>query len=108
MVSLKNASDESMVSAMKPENYGYGLRIWLNDAQCKALGITAPPAPGSQVTISAKALVCRASSELCDEGKAGNEIECSLQITDMEVKVGAVRKDAATVLYGSGSGMEDD
>lgn len=106
MVSLKNASDSNMVSAMPAENYGYGLRIWLNDAQCKALGISTPPPPGSQVTISAKALVCRSGSELCDEGKKGNEIECSLQITDMDVKVGAVRKDAASVLYGSGA--EDD
>lgn len=106
MVSLKNASDDSMVTQMAPENYGYGLRLYLNDAQCKALGISTPPAPGSQITLSAKALVCRSGAELCDEGKKGNEIECSLQITDMDLKVGAVRKDAASVLYGSD--QEDD
>lgn len=104
MVSLKRASDDRMVSAMPAENYGYGLRLWLDDAQCKALGISTPPPPGSQVTFTGKALVCKSASELCDEGKKGNEIECSLQITDMEVKVGAVRKDAATMLYGSGVG----
>jgi hypothetical protein len=101
LVALKNASDDSCCIAMPREQYGYGLRIYLDDDQCEALGITKALRAGTQVTISAKAIVTSATESVESDGDdAGPDISLSLQITDMGLTVGSVLRNAADVLYG--------
>jgi hypothetical protein len=100
LVSLKNAQDESTCYAMPMENYGYGLRIHLNDAQCEALGITKALAAGTQVKVSAQAIVVSSTQSVDTDGDGGNDIQLDLQITDMGLEAGGVLRNAAQVLYG--------
>jgi hypothetical protein len=101
LVSLKNEGDSDCCCSMPMSNYGYSLRLYLNSEQCEALGITKAPA-GSKVTISAMAIVVSATESVENDGDGGgNDLSMDLQITDMGVSVGAVMKDAASVLYGS-------
>lgn len=83
-------------------NYPGGLSIWLNDDQCEALGLTKALKPGTEVTLSAKAIVTTSSESLERDGDdAGNDVSLSLQIIEMSVTPGGVRRDAAQVLYGN-------
>lgn len=103
MISLKNTGDSECTAPSSRSSYGYGLRLYLNDDQCNALGIKTALAAGTQVTISAKAVVISATESVEDDGDdKGNDISLDLQITDMDLTHGAVLKDAATVLYGTG------
>lgn len=102
LVSLKNASDRSTCDVMPREQYGYGLRICLDDDQCEALGIKEAIKAGTQITIEARAIVVSATESIEDDGDdKGNDIQLSLQITDMGLTIGTVRRDAAETLYGS-------
>jgi hypothetical protein len=102
LVSLKNASDGDCMAPCSMAQYGYGLRIYLGDEECEALGITKALRPGTQVTISAKAIVVSSTEELDNDADGGgNEVSVSLQITDMGVEAGAVLRNAADVLYGA-------
>ena len=102
LVSLKNAGDESLCCAMPMENYGYGLRIYLNEEACEALGITKALRAGTQVTLQAKAIVVSSTESVeSDADDKGNDISLSLQITDMGLEAGGVLRNAAEVLYGS-------
>lgn len=82
-------------------NYPGGLTIWLNDDQCEALGITKALKPGTEVTLSAKALVTTSSESLERNGDdKGNDVSVSLQITELAATPGGMVRDAASVLYG--------
>lgn len=83
-------------------NYPGGLSIWLNEDQCEALGITKALKPGTEVTLTAKAIVTTSSESLERDGDdAGNDVSVSLQIIELSATPGTVRRDAAAVLYGS-------
>jgi len=100
LVNLKTTSD-AQCSPCPPEAYGYGLRIYLSDDQCEALGITKALAAGTQVTIQATAIVVRSSQAVeADGDDAGPDITLDLQITDMGLQPGQVLRNAAAVLYG--------
>lgn len=102
LVNLKSESDNSCCAPMAMERYGYGLRIYLDDDACEKLGLTKALRAGTQVTIQAKAIVVSATESLENDGDdAGNDVSCSLQITDMGVDVGPVLRNAAKALYGS-------
>lgn len=102
LVSLKSESDAAECSPCPPAAYGYGTCIYLNNDQCKALGITKSLAAGTQVKITATAIVVRSTQEVERDGDdAGPDISLDLQITDMGVEVGKLRRDAASVLYPS-------
>jgi len=100
-VSLKNDSDESCCEPMSMNNYGYGLRIYLNSDACEKLGITKPIKAGTRVEIKASAIVTQ-SSETIDNDDSPTDVSLSLQITDMGLAAGGVVRDAAKLLYGSG------
>lgn len=101
LISLKNTDDRDTVSAMPRDQYGYGLRILLDDDQCEALGITKALRAGTQVTLSAKAIVVSSTESVEDDGdSAGNDISLSLQITDLGIEAGSVLRNAAQILYG--------
>lgn len=108
LVSLKNVSDDSDYASMPREQYGYGLRIYLDDDQCEALGITKALRAGTQVKIQATAIVCSSTESVEDDGDdAGPDVSLSLQITDMGLEAGTVLRNAAEVLYGN-AGMSGD
>lgn len=101
LVSLKNASDQSSLDCMPMDKYGYGLRLYIDDDQAELLGITKALRAGTQVTISAKAIVVSSTESIEDDGDdAGNDVSLSLQITDMGIEAGGVLRNAAQVLYG--------
>lgn len=103
LVSLKNAQDTDLCCSMPMANYGYGLRLYLSGDQCDALGITQALKVGTQVTISAKAIVVSSSQSLeADGDSAGADISLDLQLTDLGLEAGAVLRNAAAVLYGDG------
>jgi hypothetical protein len=103
LVSLKRDTGEDC-SPCPMSNYGGSLRVYLDDDQCEALGITKALAAGTRVTISAKAIVVSSTSSVEDDGDdAGPDISLSIQLTEMGVEVGAMVKNAAEVLYGGQS-----
>ena len=105
LVNLKSSEDADCCAPMSMANYGYGLRLHLNDDQCEALGITKAIKPGTQVKISAVAIVVSSSERIEDDGDdKGNDISLDIQITDMGIEAGSVLRDAAKVLYGRSEG----
>lgn len=85
LVSMKIDAEE-MCKPCDPSSYPYGLRIYLNDDQCEALGIKGSITPGTQLTIMARVTVasCTESTEV-DGDDTGNDISLDLQITDMGI-----------------------
>jgi hypothetical protein len=103
LVSMK--SEEGMSpEPMKENPYGHGLRICLNDDQCKALGIMSPLPAGKVVGLRAVAMVTRSTEEveMEEEGEAESEVYLDLQITDLEITAGQGGRsasDLAKALY---------
>ena len=77
--------------------YPWGLELSLNEKDMAKLGVTSPPAPGTEMMITAKVMVTSASQRQTQ----GEQVEMSScwQITDMEVSTSA-RTDHAQALYG--------
>jgi len=104
MVNLKAEGGEDYCCPMPMEQYGYGLRIYLDAEACEKLGITKAVRAGAQVTLQAKAVVVSSTESIdADRDTSGNEVSLSLQITDMGLQVGQVLRNAAYALYGKGS-----
>lgn len=105
LVSLKNVDQAETMAAYPVEQYGYGLRLCLDDDQCEALGITKALRAGTVIKLQAQAVVVSSTESLEDDGDdAGPDVSLSIQITDMGVEVGSVMRNAAQMLYGSGGG----
>lgn len=99
-----DADDEGLAYApsYRMPNYPYGLCIYLDEDQCEKLGIGKALKAGTEVTITAKAIVCSSTESLSQElDEKGNDVSLSLQITDMGVTAGGVVRSAADMLYGS-------
>lgn len=94
--------EAASVDSYKKRKYPYGLCIYLDSDQLTKLGINESLPVGTEVTISAKAIVERTSesAELEPEGD-GKERSASLQITDMSVSRSGVSANAANSLYGA-------
>lgn len=102
MVSMQMSAEEAKEYAtgeIKPGDapkYPYGLCLYLDDDTLAKLGLTEPPAVGSELVLSAKVVVT--SMGISQQQDGDKEQRCELQITDMALEAGA-RKSAATVLY---------
>lgn len=102
MVSMKMDKEEAKeLTQPEPGNtpeYPYGLELHLDDKALAKLGLSQPPAVGTQLTVSARITVTSASSYQTQGGEA--EASSCWQITDMEVGSGASSSaDAAAKLY---------
>jgi hypothetical protein len=103
LIDMKLESDQSYPDMVccGGSNYPSGLSIWLSEDQCEALGITKALKPGTEVSISAKAIVTTSSESLERDGDdKGNDVSVSLQITELAATPGGVVRGAAEVLYG--------
>lgn len=90
--------DEGAEDAPKSNSYGYGLEIRLDEDQCEALGITAPPAPGGKVMLKAAAVVVEVRQTVeADGDDEGPDTYMCLQITDLEL--GGASDSKASMLY---------
>lgn len=99
MVSMKIKRENEMM--MEPSDECCGPMIYLNEEQCKALGISQAPSVGGSVMIKAKAVINRVSSEMCDEeGESGVEHCICLEITDMELGGVKNMEETGSLLYG--------
>lgn len=107
MINMKRAPEKEEMPGeieMDEPQYPYGLCLHLGKEEMDKLGITALPAVGSEMTITAKVFVKGTSAY---ETQGGKDMSMDLQITDMEI--GASDKamtpqKSATMLYG---GAED-
>lgn len=104
LTSMKRTDEDDGLSCCpqyKPDNYPYGLNIYLDEGQCEKLGISKALKAGTEVMITARAIVVSSTESLERDGDdPGNDVSMSLQITDMGVKAGVVVRDAAAALYG--------
>lgn len=89
MVNLKMSAEEAKESGLcctgesAPPEYPYGLELRLEDGSLAKLGMTTPPAVGTEMVITAKVVVVSSSQYQ----RQGNEAEISScwQVTDMEI-----------------------
>lgn len=102
LVSMKQSAEEAKEQSACCEpgdapQFPYGLELSLDEEALAKLGITAPPAVGTTMMITAKVVVTRASSYQTQ----GNDPESSSawQITDMECS--STGSTAAAALYPS-------
>lgn len=103
LISMKREASDNTLGCCSPmqDNYPYGLCLYLDEAQCEALGIDKALKAGTQVTLSAKAVVTSATESLERDGDdKGIDVSLSLQITDLGVTVAGVMRNAAAELYG--------
>lgn len=103
LVNLKSGTDTYQDESGKTQtrdDYPWGLCINLDNETLKKLGATPQPV-GSEVMITAKAIIKSTSSR---ESEEGTRHDASLQITDMAIGVasGEAPKSAADTLYGTG------
>ena len=100
MISMKREPErEEMPGQVEMDEPAYpeGLCLELESDELEKLRITAPPAIGSVVTITARAYVKSAGAE---QTAGGTEKKVELQITDMEIGGAGNFGAAATMLYG--------
>ncbi|WP_334157914.1 capsid staple protein [Oryzomicrobium sp.] len=104
LIDMKREAGDAGLSDYTPPNYPGGLCLYLNEEQCEALGISKALKAGTQVSLQAKAVVTSATESLERDGDDKDaDVSLSLQITDLGVTVQGVLRNAAEVLYGSGS-----
>lgn len=102
MISTQMSAEEAKEYSGTPEpgdmpKYSYGTMLCLDDDLLEKLGITTPPAVGTEFTLTAKCVVTGTSQRQQQDGDKESSLD--MQITDMELK-GASGPDAASVLYG--------
>jgi len=92
---------EEMPGAIEADEprYPYGLCISLGKEELEKLGITALPKVGSEMMITAKAIV--KSTSAYDTQGEGQDMRVELQITDMGIgqTESAVNDNRASMLY---------
>ena len=105
LVNLKNEEDGNSLCCMgdyQPSQYPYGLTISLNDEVCEALGITKALKAGSEVRLTARAIVTSSTESVADDADdKGNDVSVQLQITDLSLTPGGMVRNAAGELYGT-------
>lgn len=98
-----DSDDEDGMScypSYRAPNYPYGLSICLDEDQCEKLGISKALKAGTEVTITARAIVSRSTESVDDDNDGGNDVSMTLQITDLSLKAQGVVRNAAAELYG--------
>lgn len=103
LVNLKTGTDTYQDESGKThtrDDYPWGLCINLDNETLKKLGATPQPV-GSEVMITARAIIKSTSSR---ESEDGPRHDASLQITDMAIAAASQQeqKSAAETLYGTG------
>ena len=100
MVNMQQSVEEAQeeLGTSDAPKYPYGLELRLDEEALAKLGMSAPPAVGTVMTISAKVIVTSASQYQTLEGEP--EASSCWQITDMEASTGTATADPATALYG--------
>lgn len=78
----------------KPE-YPYGLRLCLGKPELEKLGLTEPPAVGTEMTVRVKVKVVSASKSADEDGE---NADSTLQVTDMDFE--QPKKPAGDVMFG--------
>lgn len=105
LVNMKQSAEEAKENACcSPDDadlprYPYGLELSLDEETLAKLGLTAPPAVGTTMMITAKVTVTSASQYQRQGGDA--ESSSCWQITDMECGSAQSDSDKATALYGN-------
>ncbi len=84
-VSMEISKDELKTYApdCSPSKYGYGLQLYLNDDQCKKLGLDKALPAGTIVKLEASAIVESATERVERKDGEGPQVNLSLQITDL-------------------------
>jgi hypothetical protein len=102
LVSMKRADDEDCdCIPWSSPNFGYGLSIDLNEAQCEALGITKAMAAGSKVSLQALGIVTSTNERVTSEpGATGTQLSICIQMTDVGVQQQGKASNAAAILFG--------
>jgi hypothetical protein len=95
LVSMNVKSDDYAPSS----DYDASPCLYLSDEQCKALGITVPPAAGTRVAIQGVAMVQSATQSI-DGDDDDPDVRLTLQVTHLAVEGVAEAKNAGTMLYG--------
>jgi len=105
LINMKKEQDgNGDMAYCRPEKYGYGLRLYLDEDQCEALGISKALKAGTQVTLQAISIVTSATESLERDGDdKGTDVSLSLQITELGLTTSGVLKNAAKLLYGTGA-----
>lgn len=80
----------------KPK-YPYGLRLCLDSAALKKLGMEGLPEVGSKVMVMAQAEVVSVSAH--DSAEGWQNKSCDLQIVAMEIEAGKTSEEHAESLY---------
>ena len=93
----EEAQEDSNPTAADQPQYPYGLEIRLDEDALAKLGITSPPAVGTEMMITCKVVVTSASSYQSQGGE--QETSSCWQITDMEVSTAPQSGNAAATLY---------
>lgn len=105
LINMKSKPEkEEMPGAIEKDEprYPYGLCIRLGSDELEKLGITALPAVGGKMKITAECFV-ESTSAYETQGN-GKDQSMSLQITDMEISSSEAKKTPdqnATMLYGA-------
>lgn len=79
--------------------YGYGLTLYLDDDQCKKLGLDKALPAGTIVKIEAQAIVESAGERVPRKDSDGMNVNMSLQITDLGVEPQGTEPHPAELLY---------
>jgi hypothetical protein len=87
------------VSVGSQNKYGYGLCIHLDDAQCEMLGLDKSLPAGTTVKIEATGIVESSGERVDREGGKGNDVNMSVQITDLGLEATGTAVSPAKALY---------
>ena len=102
LISMKREAEGTEAYSSSSASYPYGLCLYLSEDQCEQLGISKALKPGTQLTISAKAIVVSSTESLERDGDdKGNDVSLNVQITDLGVQASGVVRNAAKDLYGT-------
>lgn len=103
MISTKMSAEKAKEYTAGPSEasdapaYSYGTSLCLDTELLERLGITSPPAVGTEFTLTARCVVTGTSQRQQQDGDKDQTLD--LQITDMELDK-ANGADPAQVLYG--------
>ncbi len=104
MISTKMSPDEAKEYAEGPATsgdapaYSWGTSLCLNTELLERLGISTPPAVGTEFTLMARCVVTGTSQRQQQDGDTDKSLD--LQLTEMELAPAGPKKSDAEVLYG--------
>lgn len=101
LIDMRTESEGHGAEPYTPPRYPGGLRLYLSEDQCEALGLTKALRAGTALAVNARAIVTSSTESLERDGDdKGPDISLSMQITDLAVTPQGVERNAAARLYG--------